>query len=76
MRYGTYNVSSFYRAGSLTAASRELARYELDLVGVQEARWDKRGTIRAGIIIFSLEKETKIINWEQDCFFFVQYPTK
>jgi hypothetical protein len=26
----------------------ELARYKLDLVGVQEIRWDKAGTIRAG----------------------------
>ena len=25
MRFGTWNVSSLYRAGSLTAASRELA---------------------------------------------------
>ena len=35
-------------AGSLTAADRELARYKLDLVGVQEVRWDKRGMVRAG----------------------------
>ena len=27
----------------LTAAARELARYKLDLVGVQEVRWDKGG---------------------------------
>ena len=40
-------------AGSLTAAARELARYKLDLVGVQEVRWDKGGTVRSGIIIFS-----------------------
>jgi hypothetical protein len=26
----------------------ELARYKLDLVGVQEVRWDKTETIRAG----------------------------
>jgi hypothetical protein len=25
-----------------------LARYKLDLVGVQEVRWDKGGTVRAG----------------------------
>jgi len=37
-----------YRAGSLTAAARELATYKLDLVGVQEVRWDKGGTVRAG----------------------------
>ena len=30
------------------AAARELARYKLDLVGLQEVRWDKGGTVRAG----------------------------
>jgi len=29
------------KAGSLKAAVRELARYKLDVVGVQEVRWDK-----------------------------------
>ena len=40
---GTWNLRSLYRAGSLMAAARELARYKLDLVGVQEVRWDKEG---------------------------------
>ena len=35
-------------AGLLTAAARGLARYKLDLVGVQEVRWDKEGTVRGG----------------------------
>ena len=48
MKLGTWNVRSFYRAGSLKAAARELARYKLDVVGVQEVRWDKEGTVRAG----------------------------
>ena len=43
MRFGTWNDKSLYRAGSFTAAARELARYKLDLVGVLEVRWDKRG---------------------------------
>ena len=30
---GTWNVRSLYRAGSLMAVARELARYKLDLVG-------------------------------------------
>jgi hypothetical protein len=30
------------------AVAKELARYKLDLVGVQEVRWDKGGTVRAG----------------------------
>jgi hypothetical protein len=45
--------------------ARELARYKLDLVGVQEVRWDKGGTVRAGIILFCMEKEMKVINWDQ-----------
>ena len=42
---GMWNVTSLYRAGSLKAAAWELARYKLDLVGVQEVRWDKGGTV-------------------------------
>jgi exonuclease III len=45
---GTWNVKSLYTAGSLMAAARELARYKLDLVGVQEVRWDKEGTVQVG----------------------------
>jgi hypothetical protein len=50
---GTWNVRSPYRAGSLMAAARELFRYKLDLVGVQEDRWDKEGTVRAGVYNFN-----------------------
>jgi len=49
MTFGTWNVRSLYRAGSLTAAARELARHNLDLVAVQEGGWEKRGTVRAEI---------------------------
>jgi len=45
MRFGTWNVRGLYTAGSLTAAARELARYKLDLEGVQEVRWDREGTV-------------------------------
>jgi len=48
MKLGTWNVRNLYRAGSLRAAARELVRYKLDVVGVQEVRWDKEGTVRAG----------------------------
>jgi hypothetical protein len=37
---GTWNVKGLYSVGSLTAEVRELARYKLDLVGVQEVRWE------------------------------------
>ena len=48
MRFGTWNVSSLYRAGSFIAAAREFARYKLDLVRVQEVRWENGDTLRAG----------------------------
>jgi hypothetical protein len=37
-------------------------------VGVQEVRWDKGGTARAGDCTFSMEKGIRIINCEQDFF--------
>ena len=47
IKLGTLKVRSLYRAGSLKAAARELARYKLDVVGVQEVRWDKEGTVKS-----------------------------
>ena len=44
---GTWNVRSLYRSGAFKAAARELTRYKLDVVCVQEVRWDKGGTVRA-----------------------------
>jgi hypothetical protein len=35
---------------------RELVRYKLDLVGVQEVRWDKEETVREGDYTFFLWK--------------------
>jgi exonuclease III len=52
MRFGTWNIRSLYRSGSLMTVARELARYKLYLVGVQEVRWDKGGTVRAGDYTF------------------------
>jgi len=48
MKIGTWNVRSPYRTGSFKAAARELGRYKLDVVGVQEVRWDKGGTVKEG----------------------------
>ena len=56
MRFGTWNVRSLYRAGPLTAVTRELARYKLDLVGMQEVRWDKGGAVRVGEYHFFYRK--------------------
>jgi hypothetical protein len=45
-------VRSLYRAGSLVTVAGEIARYKLDLVGVQEIRWDRGGTGPAGNYTF------------------------
>jgi exonuclease III len=62
MKFGTWNVRSLYMAGLFTAAARELARYKLDLVGVQEVRWDKWVTARAGDFFFLWEIKPSIGN--------------
>jgi len=59
MRFCTLNVRSLCALGSLTAIARELASYKLHLMGVQEVRWDKGGTVKAGDYIFSMEMKRK-----------------
>jgi exonuclease III len=44
MRFGTLNVKSLYRIGSLKTVPRKLGKYKLDFVGVQEVRWEKGAT--------------------------------
>jgi hypothetical protein len=47
-KFGTWNISSLYRSGSLTTVARELARYKLDSVGVQQVWLDTGSRIRFG----------------------------
>jgi hypothetical protein len=44
LRFGTRNVRSLYRAGSLVTVSKELPKYKLHLVEVQEVRREDVGT--------------------------------
>jgi hypothetical protein len=62
MRFGLWNVRSLYRVGSLMTVSRELLRYKLDLVGVQEVRWEGGGAEPAGEYTFSMERGMRIMN--------------
>jgi hypothetical protein len=50
--FGTWNVRSMYWAGSLRTVVEEVSKYKLDLVGVQEVRWDGGGTEPAGQYAF------------------------
>jgi hypothetical protein len=47
MRFGTWNFWSLHSAGAFKTVARNLGKYKLGLVGVQEVRWEKGGTERA-----------------------------
>jgi hypothetical protein len=65
MRLGTWIVRSLYGAGSLVTVSKELSKYRLDLVEVQEVRWEDGGTERAGEYTFFYERGMRIMSWVQ-----------
>jgi hypothetical protein len=67
MRLGLWNVRSLYTAGSLVTVPRALARYMLDLVGVQEVRWEGGGTEPVGDYTFFYGKGNE--NHELGIFF-------
>jgi hypothetical protein len=67
MSFGTCNVRSLYRVGSLMKAVKEVSKYKLDLVGAQEVKWDRGGTEPAGEYTFFYAKENE--NHELDTVF-------
>jgi exonuclease III len=69
MRFGTWNVRSMNTAGSLRIVGEEISKYKLDLVRVQEVRWDRDGTERAGGNTFFYGKGNE--NYELGTGFFV-----
>jgi hypothetical protein len=48
MGLGMCNVKSMYMADSLMTVVKDISKYKLDLVEVQEVRWDRGGTEPAG----------------------------
>jgi hypothetical protein len=59
MRFGTWNVRSLYRAGSLNMIAREVGKYKLGL-GVYRSDGIKRA-LKGQRIIHSMEQGMKII---------------
>jgi hypothetical protein len=53
MKFGIWNVRSLSRSFSLKTVPRELAEYKLDLVGMQEVRWDSGGTEPVDLVVHS-----------------------
>ena len=43
MRFSTWNVRGLYRIWAVSLVAQELAKYRLDLVGVQEVKLDGNG---------------------------------
>jgi exonuclease III len=43
MRFGTWNVRSLCRVGSIKSVQAELEKCKLDMVGVQKVRWEGKG---------------------------------
>jgi hypothetical protein len=59
MRFGTWNVRSLYRAGSLRTVAEEISKYKFDLVRVQKVRWTGGGTEPAGEYTFFYGKRNE-----------------
>jgi hypothetical protein len=49
MKFGTWMLEvRMYRASSLRKVEEKISKCKLDLVGVQDVRWDRGGTEPAG----------------------------
>jgi hypothetical protein len=68
MRFGTCDARSLYSAGWLTAIVREIAKYKLDLEGLQKTRWDRSRTEPAGDYILFYGKGNEIRELETGFF--------
>jgi hypothetical protein len=62
MRFVIWNIRSLYRAGSPIEIAKVISKYMIDLVRIQEVRWDTGGSEPAGEYTFSTERRMRNIN--------------
>jgi hypothetical protein len=61
-------IKIMYRVGSLMTVSRELSRYRLDLVGMQEVRWEGSATVPAADETLDKERNQGNKAWfDEEC---------
>jgi hypothetical protein len=53
------NIRNLYKAGSLMTVSKQILKYKLDLMGVQEVRWEGGSTELAGEYTYFYGKGNK-----------------
>jgi exonuclease III len=68
VRFGTWNVRGLNRVGLLMTAVKEISKYKLDLVGIQEIRWDRGRPNQQANIYFSMGMGMRIMNYIQISF--------
>jgi hypothetical protein len=61
LRFGTWNVRSMYRAGSLRTVAEEVSKYTFDLVGVQRSDGMEVAPNQQASIHFSMGRGIRII---------------
>jgi hypothetical protein len=62
MRFGTWNVRSMYRAGSLRAVAEEISKYKLHLMEVQRSDGTEVALKKGAKIHFPIERGLRIMN--------------
>ena len=59
IRIGTWNVRTLLKAGKMEEAARELQKYDIEILILQESRWSEEGSIENEHYIFYYSGKAK-----------------